>query len=47
MIWDLLVHFTNFEGRTPDEQMAKLNRFADRMGIDRFLTVSHVPAAPA
>jgi predicted TIM-barrel fold metal-dependent hydrolase len=35
MIWDLHCHIAGFEGRTPDEKMAELIRFADRMGIDR------------
>src|SRR5438046_4035151 len=35
MIWDLHCHIAGFDGRTPDEKMAGLIRFADRMGIDR------------
>jgi uncharacterized protein len=35
MIWDLHCHIAGFDGRTPDEKMAELMRFADRMGIDR------------
>ena len=46
MIWDLHVHFTNFEGRTPDERMANLIRFADRMGVERFLLYLGFPPHP-
>src|SRR6266851_2631772 len=35
MIWDLHCHLNNFAGRTPDERMARLIEFADRMGIER------------
>ena len=35
MIWDLQCHLTGVSGRTPDERMAQLIEFADRMGIDR------------
>lgn len=35
MIWDLHCHMSGFVGRTPDERMAHLMQYADRMGIDR------------
>jgi predicted TIM-barrel fold metal-dependent hydrolase len=35
MIWDLHTHLHNVDGRTPEERMANLMRFADRMGIER------------
>jgi predicted TIM-barrel fold metal-dependent hydrolase len=35
MIWDVHTHLSGVEGRTPDEKMANLVRFADRMGIER------------
>jgi predicted TIM-barrel fold metal-dependent hydrolase len=35
MIWDLHCHFSGIAGRTPDERMARLIEFADRMGIER------------
>lgn len=35
MIWDVHTHLSGVDGRTPDERMANLIRFADRMGIDR------------
>jgi predicted TIM-barrel fold metal-dependent hydrolase len=35
VIWDLHCHIGQFAGRTPDEKMADMIRFADRMGIDR------------
>ena len=35
MIWDLHCHLGGFAGRTPDERMASLIGFADRLGIER------------
>ncbi len=35
MIWDLHCHLAGVPGSTPDERMAQLVEFADRMGIDR------------
>ena len=35
MIWDAHTHLSGVEGRTPEERMAALLRFAGRMGIDR------------
>lgn len=35
MIWDVHTHLSGVEGRTPDERMANLLRFVDRMGVDR------------
>jgi predicted TIM-barrel fold metal-dependent hydrolase len=35
MIWDLHCHLSGVPGRTPDERMAQLIAFADRMGIER------------
>jgi predicted TIM-barrel fold metal-dependent hydrolase len=35
MIWDLHCHLSGVPGRTPDERMAQLIEYADRMGIDR------------
>ena len=35
MIWDLHCHLSGVTGRTPDERMAQLIGFADRMGIER------------
>jgi predicted TIM-barrel fold metal-dependent hydrolase len=35
MIWDLHCHMNGFEGRTPEEKMAEMIGYADRMGIDR------------
>lgn len=34
-VWDLHCHLSGFDGRTPDEKMARLLAFADRMGIER------------
>ena len=35
MIWDVHTHLHGLDGRTPDERMANLVRFADRMGVER------------
>ncbi len=35
MIWDLHCHLSGVNGRTPEERMAQLIEFADRMGVDR------------
>jgi predicted TIM-barrel fold metal-dependent hydrolase len=35
MIWDVHTHLHGVEGRTPEERMARLLRFADRMGVER------------
>jgi predicted TIM-barrel fold metal-dependent hydrolase len=35
MIWDLHCHLSGVPGRTPDERMAQLIEYADRMGIDK------------
>src|SRR5262249_57519453 len=35
MIWDLHCHLGGFAGTTPEERMASLIGFADRLGIDR------------
>jgi hypothetical protein len=35
MIWDLHCHLTGAAGRTPEERMARLVEFADRMGVER------------
>jgi uncharacterized protein len=43
MIWDLHCHLAGFEGRTPDEKIAAMIRFADRMGIDRVCTYMGYP----
>ena len=35
MIWDVHTHLHGVDGRTPEERMANLIRFADRMGVER------------
>lgn len=35
MIWDLHCHLAGVTGRTPDERMARLMEYAERMGIAR------------
>ena len=43
MIWDLHCHLSGFDGRTPDEKMAEMIRYADRMGIDRLCVYMGYP----
>lgn len=35
MIWDVHTHISSAAGRTPEEKMTTLLRYADRMGIER------------
>jgi predicted TIM-barrel fold metal-dependent hydrolase len=35
MIWDLHTHLSGVDGRTPEERMARLLTFADRLGVER------------
>ena len=35
MIWDTHTHLNGVDGRTPEERMARLLKFADRMGVER------------
>lgn len=37
MIWDLHCHLSGVDGRTPDERMAQLIEYADRMGVERLV----------
>lgn len=37
MIWDLHCHLSGVDGRTPDERLAQLMKYADRMGVDRLV----------
>ncbi len=37
MIWDIHCHLSGVEGSTPEERMARLIEFADRMGIERLV----------
>ena len=37
MIWDLHCHLSGVDGRTPDERMARLIEYADRMNIERLV----------
>lgn len=43
VIWDLHCHFGAMPGRTPDERMANLVRYADRMGIERMCIYMSYP----
>ncbi|REJ92214.1 MAG: amidohydrolase [Planctomycetota bacterium] len=37
MIWDLHCHLSGVDGNTPDERIAQLMTYADRMGVDRLV----------
>ena len=37
MIWDLHCHLSGVEGRTPEERIAQVMTYADRMGIERLV----------
>ncbi len=43
MIWDLHCHLGGFDGRTPEEKMAEMIRYADRMGVDRLCVFMGYP----
>jgi predicted TIM-barrel fold metal-dependent hydrolase len=43
MIWDVHAHLSGVEGRTPDERMAALVRFMDRMGVARVCLMMGYP----
>lgn len=36
-VWDLHCHLSGFDGRTPDERMARMVETADRMGVERLV----------
>ena len=42
-IWDLHCHLSGFDGNTPEEKMAQMILFADRLGIDRMCTFMGYP----
>ena len=49
MIWDLHCHLSGVDGRTPDERIAQLMTYADRMNVERMVFFmgfpwSHDPA---
>lgn len=43
MIWDVHAHLHGVEGRTPEEKMTQLIRFADRMGVERVVLMMGYP----
>ncbi|MBL8234745.1 MAG: amidohydrolase family protein, partial [Bryobacterales bacterium] len=43
MIWDLHCHLGGVPGRTPDERMTQLIRYADRLGIERLCVFMGYP----
>lgn len=43
MIWDLHCHLSGIDGRTPDERMARLIHFADRLDIARLCVYMGFP----
>ena len=42
-IWDVHCHLSGVSGRTPQERVAELIRFGDRMGIERFVVFMGFP----
>ena len=43
MIWDVHTHLSGVDGRTPEERMAQLVRFAERMGVERICLMMGYP----
>jgi predicted TIM-barrel fold metal-dependent hydrolase len=43
MIWDVHTHLNGVDGRTPEEKMAQLIRYADRMGVERLVVMMGYP----
>jgi uncharacterized protein len=43
MIWDVHTHLHGVDGRTPEERMARLVKFADRMGVERLVVFMGFP----
>lgn len=43
MIWDIHTHLGGVDGRTPDERMANLLRYADRLDIERVTLMMGYP----
>jgi predicted TIM-barrel fold metal-dependent hydrolase len=43
VIWDVHVHLHGVDGRTPEEKMAQLLRFADRLGVERLVVFMGYP----
>jgi uncharacterized protein len=43
MIWDVHTHLHGVDGRTPEERMAGLLKFADRMGVERVVLFMGFP----
>lgn len=42
-IWDVHVHLSGVDGRTPEERMVQLLRYADRMAIERLVLFMGFP----
>jgi hypothetical protein len=43
MIWDLHVHLSGVDGKTPEERMGQVIALADRMGIERLCVYMGMP----
>jgi uncharacterized protein len=43
MIWDVHTHLNGVDGRTPEERMAQLVQFAERMGVERIVLMMGYP----
>ena len=37
LIWDVHFHLSGVSGETPEERMTQLIRYADRLGVQRFI----------
>jgi predicted TIM-barrel fold metal-dependent hydrolase len=46
MIWDVHFHLNGVDGRTPEEKMAALMKFAERMGVERVMLHMGYPFLP-
>ena len=44
LIWDVHFHLSGVSGETPEERMAQLIKYADRLGVQRFILSLGVPS---
>jgi predicted TIM-barrel fold metal-dependent hydrolase len=44
LIWDVHFHLSGVSGQTPEERMTQLVKYADRLGVQRFILSLGVPA---
>ena len=43
LIWDVHFHLSGVSGETPEERMTQLIKYADRLGVQRFILSLGVP----